>query len=364
MKTKILLLSVGSLLGKVMLDILASRRDKLWLIGANSEAETPHLFHCDQAHLLPSITHPDYPVAFEHLLTQCTPDIILPGRDDDVVFLAQFRAQHPEWVHAIPCGQADIARIIHDKYTCFQWAQTQGLPFAHSFLYTHPPHETLETFLAQVSFPLLAKPRQGFGSQGILFIENREHLERLGSTQELLLQEYLEPPETLTPYFEQYHQGMPLFFQIPETRQFSAQGLIHPDGTLGAVCCAQSTLVMGKTTRFEHIENPALHQLFMDYATALREAGWRGVVNLQAKPHPHTGIWKAFELNLRMSGGTACRLILGFDEVGHLMRAFYPEIAFPHISHARADIAIPVSQTQGITREHVQQLQSQGSFCP
>ena len=213
MKTKILLLSVGSLLGKVMLDILASRRDKLWLIGANSEAETPHLFHCDQAHLLPSITHPDYPMAFEHLLTQRTPDIILPGRDDDVVFLAQFRAQHPEWAHAIPCGQADIARIIHDKYTCFQLAQTQGLPFAHSFLYTHPPHETLETFLAQVSFPLLAKPRQGFGSQGILFIENREHLERLGSTQELLLQEYLEPPETLTPYFEQYHQGMPLFFK-------------------------------------------------------------------------------------------------------------------------------------------------------
>lgn len=364
MKTKILLLSVGSLLGKVMLDVLAARRDKLWLIGANSHAETPQLFHCHQAHLLPPSHHSDYPQAFERLLAQCTPDIILPGRDDDVIFLAQFRADHPEWAHAIPCGQADIARIIHDKYTCYQWAQSQGLPFAHSFLYTQDSLKALDSFLEQVSFPLLAKPRQGFGSQGILFIEDRAHLEHLGNTQALLLQEYLEPSETLMPYFEQYRQGMPLFFQIPETRQFSAQGLIHPDGDLGSVCCAQSTLVMGKTTRFEPIENPALSQLFRDYATALRAAGWRGVVNLQAKPHPHTGVWKAFELNLRMSGGTACRLMLGFDEMGHLMRAFYPEIAFPHVTRAQADTAIPVPQVQGFTREHVQHLQSQGSYCP
>ncbi|MGV3526197.1 MAG: hypothetical protein ACO1RX_18405 [Candidatus Sericytochromatia bacterium] len=360
---KILLLSVGSLLGQVMLEVLASRRQHLTLIGTNSQAHTPANFACDRCYLVPPVAEgPAYHSALQRILESEQPDLILPGRDDDVRLLAHYREQHPNWAHAIPCGSAPLADIIQDKYRCFEWAQARALPFANSLLYSPGQEAELAAFLDQLELPVLAKPRQGFGSQGVYFLDSAERISALGAKQEVLLQEYLGDPQRLKAYFADYAQGMPLFFQIPETEQFSAQGLIGPAGELGPVFCAQSTLIMGRTERFQEITQPELAHLYREYALALRDAGWRGVVNLQAKPHPRTGEWQAFEINLRMSGGTACRLALGFDEMGHLFKAFYPQVALPPGPAAGGGVAYPCFQTRWVAPEWVAALAQTGVF--
>lgn len=363
---KILQLSVGSLLGQVMLDVLEIRRAYIEVVGLNSIAEAPANYRCDRVYLAPETTeHEAYLACFNKVLATEQPDLILPGRDEDVCFLAAFREQNARWQQAIPCGNAELAEKIIDKYDTFLWSQQQGLPFAHSLLYQGNDPATLASFLQRAGSVILAKPRQGFGSKGVFFMQSMADIEKMATANgELLLQEYLGDPAFLTPYFKAYAQGMPLFFQVPETQQFAAQGLIGPDGKIGDVFCSQSTMVFGRTERFCKYTNPDLEQLFRDYAQALSDGGWRGVVNVQAKPHAKTGQWKAFELNLRMSGGTACRLDLGFDEMRHLMQAFYPQVAFPALAKSHADLVFPCFKNQSLNREWVQKLERDKVFTP
>lgn len=349
-----------------MLDVLEARRDKLTVIGLNSVAEAPNNFRCDRIYLVPETdAHSSFLVRFKEILDVEHPDLILPGRDEDVCFLSDFKEQNAAWAEAIPCGNADLARKIIDKYDTFLWAQQQGLPFAESLLYQQNNPAALERFIESTGFPLLAKPRQGFGSRDIFFLQSITDIEAMAASEgDLLLQEYLGDPTFLTPYFRDYRRGMPLFFQVPETQQFAAQGLIEPDGKVGAVFCSQSTLIFGRTERFSNYTHPDLIQLFKDYARALSEAGWRGVVNLQAKPQHTTGHWKAFELNLRMSGGTACRLDLGFDEMHHLMQAYYPQLRFPTLVRPAADVIFPRFKNQSLRQEWVFQLEKEKVFTP
>jgi carbamoyl-phosphate synthase large subunit len=363
---KIFQLSVGSLLGQVMLDVLENRRAHVEVVGLNSIAEAPGNFRCDRVYLAPETADQQaYLTRFKEILALEQPDLILPGRDEDVCFLSAFKAQNALWTKAIPSGNAKLAEKIIDKYDTFLWSQQQGLPFADSLLYRGNDPAALEPFMQRAGSVILAKPRKGFGSKGVFFMQSMADIEKMATANgELLLQEYLGDPGFLAPYFKAYSQGMPLFFQVPETQQFAAQGLIGPDGKIGDVFCSQSTMVLGRTERFCKYTSSALEQLFFHYARALRDGGWRGSVNVQAKPHATTGQWKAFELNLRMSGGTACRLELGFDEMHNLIQAFYPTVDFPVLTQASVDVVFPSFKNQCLHRDWVLTLETEKIFTP
>lgn len=335
---KILILSVGSLLGQCVLDVLEGRRQEIKVIGLNSQAQNPCNFRCDRTYLVPlSARRQAFKDRFLEILALESPNLILPGRDEDVLFLAEFREIYPTHAGSIPCGTPAAARIVNDKYFTWLWAQSQGLPFAESFLLTSGSRPQLQDFLNICGYPLIAKPREGFGSQRVCFVRCREGVDQLAQNGDVFLQEYLgkgkELQADLARYNRQCGHNVPLFFQIPETTQYAAQTLIEPDGIQGAAFCSINTMIMGRVEVFRQQELPELSGLLSQYARALAAIGWRGCVNLQAKPDA-AGVWKGFELNLRMTGGTSSRLRYGFDELGLLLQAFYPEFSFPIVTGA------------------------------
>lgn len=343
-KFKLLIFSVGSLLGECVLDVLEGRRAEIDVLGLNSVAANPCLFRTDRVYLMPELAQEQaFTDRLLGILSREQPDLILPGRDEDVLFLAEFRQRYPVYAAAIPCGLPEAVHIVYDKYLCWEWAQAQGLPFARSFLLTSASQSQLPDFLAKAPFPLIAKPRTGFGSQGVCYVLHAQGLAQLAGTGPVLLQEYLGSAQELlaaeAQFARQFCGNLPLFYQTPETRQFAAQTLIGPDGSHGPVFCSQSTLVMGRTEAFRQRVIPELTDLMLAYVQALKAIGWCGSVNLQARPDA-AGVWKAFELNLRMTGGTSSRLHLGFDEFGQLMQAFYPDWTFPLVTQAKGSGAV------------------------
>lgn len=362
----ILLLSVGSLLGQGMLDCLEQRRPNCRVIGLNSEAENPCNFWCDRVYLMPPLAEkPAFLERWLYVLERESPDLILPGRDDDVVFLAEFKQANPRYQAAIVAGPPELACMVRDKYLTACWAAEHGLPFARSLLYRPGDHAALQALISEVGFPLIAKPRQGWGSQGVCLITDAEQWGAF-ENEEVFLQEYLGPAPDLKAYAQACRRGLPLFFQIPETRQYAAQTLIGPDGQTGPVFCSLSTLIMGRTERFCQQQLPELEQLLLRYCAVLAQAGWQGPVNLQAKPDAK-GQWKAFELNLRMSGGTSARLALGFDEMGLLLKRFYPHHPFSLLSAARsapsADVVYARLHNQLILDSQLRHLQQHGEWA-
>ena len=90
-KTRILLISGGSLVGQKVLDALAGRRSGVELVATNSVPTGISLFDFDAVYL--TLETVGAPAAFERRFSEILalerPDLVIPCRDDDVVFLAE-----------------------------------------------------------------------------------------------------------------------------------------------------------------------------------------------------------------------------------------------------------------------------------
>jgi len=100
---KLLITSVGSLLGQNVLDGIESRRNLVNVVGMNSIADNPRNFRCDTVYLVNNTNQPEFLDEFLEIVEIEKPDLILPGRDEDCVFLADFKSKHPkEFSNKIP----------------------------------------------------------------------------------------------------------------------------------------------------------------------------------------------------------------------------------------------------------------------
>jgi hypothetical protein len=112
---KLLLKSVGSLVGHNILDVLEypgfSRRSQLQIVGTNSVPDAPCNFRCDRCYLVPPTAAGEDPGRIKGILLEESPDLILCCRDEDTLALSQFKTQHPELPGTLPVSEpkADMA---------------------------------------------------------------------------------------------------------------------------------------------------------------------------------------------------------------------------------------------------------------
>ena len=88
-------------------------------------------------------------------------------------------------------GNPRIPKMMFDKWWSFQFSKENNLPYADSFLYNNDDHTNLNNFIERHQFPLVAKPRKGFGSLQVFFIINHNQIEEIIKEGEILFQEYL-----------------------------------------------------------------------------------------------------------------------------------------------------------------------------
>lgn len=330
---RLLVLSLGSLVGKNILDCIETRKEDFCVIGTNTAVFSPHLQRANTLYTIPKTFASGH---LETILTiiECEqPDLILPGRDDDVLFLAALTESHPELRPRIVCGASAMAGIICDKLKTAEFAQLHQLPMAASCLVqSEADLAHVEVFANKAGWPLICKQPRGFGSNAVKILPDLQTLNQalpvLLEQGPCLLQEYLNPPANLEHYLEQWRLAPPLFFQIPETSQYAAQTVIAPDGSFAEFCLTLNTNVMGRTEYSERVEIPELEQFARQWAHALSQNGWRGSLNLQCKQDQNKQ-WKLFELGGRLTGSSSARLWMGYDEIALLLQAFRPDLNYP-----------------------------------
>lgn len=163
-KLKILITSVGSLVGQNILDALEGRREGVRVIGVNSMAEAASNFRCDVCYMAPVASNEEeYRTRLLEVMEAELPNLVLATRDDDVIALAAIREQHPRHATRIVCGSLEAARTMDDKFLSYQFARRRRLPFADTAC--GDESELLE-LVAKRGYPLIAKPRRGYGSRG------------------------------------------------------------------------------------------------------------------------------------------------------------------------------------------------------
>lgn len=322
----LLMMSAGSLVAQNVYDALEGRREQVRITGVNLDADVPRLYRSDRVRLVPRLDDPAFALEMAKIVEDEQPDLIVPGRDHDIQWLADRVAQEPDKWPA-PVGLPEVIRMMNDKSLSYRWAQAQGLPFVDTLVLDETSREEQDAWVAEHRFPLLAKPKSGFGSLGVRILRRPEHWEALREKAGagLIVQELLgEAPqwESQMDAFEaSIETGVPLFFILREEIQYNAQLVLGPQGFCREPMTAISHMIMGRCEYLEPIIDAGFQKLAEAFGQALYEAGWRGIVNLQFR-RQDDGSFIAHEMNGRISGGTSARRWFGFDEVRMLIEAF------------------------------------------
>jgi hypothetical protein len=78
-----------------------------------------------------------------------------------------------------------------------------------------------------------------------------------------------------------------------------------------------------------------VQQIARRYAEAIAAEGATGPFNLQLRRHADGRLFGQ-EINLRQTGSTMARFLLGLDEIHETVAAFLPNVAFPKLSPGEA----------------------------
>jgi hypothetical protein len=308
----IVVTAIGSLVGQAVLDCLEGRRASVRIVGCNSQTDSANNFRCDRSYLVPPTADPQFEPTLHDICAREAADLVVPGRDADVVRLTEIAERAP-WLRGKVLGGSSLAaQVMQDKARTAEFCQRHGLPFADTVATGTPDADTAAAALvARHGFPLVAKPRNGNSSLGVRVLVTEAHLRAALSRRELVIQPFLDPP-ALPPLA--HEEGLPLFWEIPETRLHGVQLLLRRNGEIGGMCAFRATMVRGRCERLERVHDPALLELAAGFGAVMAAEGWRGPLNVQAK-RDREGAWRAIELNGRFSGGTSARRLVGFDEV-------------------------------------------------
>jgi hypothetical protein len=332
-KLKILITSVGSLVGQNILDALEYeqfyRRDKVTVIGTNSLAECANNFRCDFCYLVPKTDSEDFKPIMKEIMLETKPDLILNGRDEDTEAMWSLKESNPELVGVLPYGNLRTILFGLDKWQTWLFTQQHGLPFAETLIIGKSNGKAdLETFINKVKFPMIAKPNRGYASKGVFYVRDWKDVEIAAGFENYIFQECLGNPETLADYFTKMDGLTPLFAHTPNVLIHSGHTVISPSGEISPVFISENTHESGKTIVFRKVVNQGLEKIMTDYAKAYHAEGGVGPFGIQFQ-QDRQGNWKGQEINLRTNGNTFARLLLGHDDLGLIIKHFLPGHDFP-----------------------------------
>ena len=223
---------------------------------------------------------------------------MIPCRDDDVAFLADYKERRPELAKGFLCGNRFTADAACDKWLSWQFSVDRGLPFAPTL--ATPVGAQAETFASDCGFPLVAKPRRGFASRGISLVCNEAQLRRVAAQDGYVIQKYLNDPSSLEAHLRSTDQmGIPLFHSFEGTK-ISVEIFIAPNGSPAGNYCFSITIADDRTMRFERHQSAEAKALGEQCIRAFADAGWRGPMNIQCKLTPG-GRLIIFEFNGRFN---------------------------------------------------------------
>lgn len=321
--------SVGSLVGQVVLDSLNNRRENLLVVGTNSLAEAANNFRCDKCYLVSQAADTgNFMAELTEIIENEQPELVIPGRDDDVVMLAGLSKKMPEFKDRFLVGTEEFAKTMDDKVLSYRFAQKYGLPFAPTVESGKPDSlSKAKILMEKYGLPFIAKPRKGNGSRGIWVVVEERQLERVA----------LEPGFSIQPFFRKDRDGiepldtsfgLPFFWEIKEPGLFAAQAIIKKDRTIEEIFPFVSKMVGGKCERMDVFDDPEMKKIVRSFSEAAVAEGWRGPFNIQLKFDAIHG-WHVIEMNGRFSGGTSARYFLGFDEVARIINDWVGEGTIP-----------------------------------
>jgi carbamoyl-phosphate synthase large subunit len=288
----VLVTSAGSVIAHGIIKSLnlANKEDnpvKYQIISSDMSQEAAGLYRADNGVIVPSATSADYT---DHLIKLCKQreiKAIFVGSDDELLAIASAQTQiEKESGTKVLVGPFDKISKARDKWKIFEFCKISNLPHAESAL----PSDR-EEFAREFGFPLVVKPREGYGSVQFNIVKNKEE--------------------------------MNFSIQAIENAGWHAviqEFLSGEEFTTGITVDTTGKKIMSSISIKKIIKHGQTYKAFVDDFTLVRESaekfasklGARGAINIQAKLQGDRPV--IFEVNPRFSASCPIRAVAGINE--------------------------------------------------
>lgn len=264
-------------------------QNDFWLLGLDANDDFPgrHMVHAFAK--LPFVAAPEYVDALVEQLSAHHIDILLPGIDSEIIVLSRARARLAQCKTRIALAPPELIEAADDKLATAAYVLAHGLKAP----------ATCDADLPQdLRFPVVAKPRRGQASDGVFLLKDAVSLKAFLNQRRsgYCLQEYIEGPEITVGFLYDWN------------------------GVCKDAVAMERVLHCGRTTRAAVTKSPEILRFIDDFGTKIKGAG---AINVQLRLPHHSGP-HVFEINARLSGSTAMRIAVGFNDplriVNHLAR--------------------------------------------
>lgn len=233
-------------------------------------------------------------------------DVIFPVIEESTEIIARNVDELTKHVKVV-APPLEAFEKAHDKQLTMKICMENGI----NCPLTKMDDETMDAYLAKVSFPLALKPRQGRGSVGFKKVNSREDLEKLIADGTVVVEEYV----------------IQEFIDEAEVHRVSYT-VIDDHGKAKTSMISKSTrpypLGIGTNSLFESVDMP---EIARQSELLLKLMGWRGYASVCFIENEHDKIPKVMEINGRISASFKVSVISGHHIVRQLLeRAFGAEM--------------------------------------
>lgn len=284
--TTVLVSGASGIVGYGILKSLRQGDENLTLVGMTIYDDSVAPGFCDILKIPPSTKDPLYIPWLKNVIKDLHVDIMIPGIELDLYTWESHREELEKEGCKLVLNNSALIALCKDKWLFYKSLREKKLPCAINSSLSNDFDFLHNTF----GLPFLLKPRQGFGSQGIILVDSRrifnQHRAFIGNT--LFAQEYIGTDEdefTIAVFGD----GCGSYTSnIVMRRKLSGQGYTEK----ATVCELPEGL-------------HAINELCIHFSPL-------GPTNFQFRLHE--GAVKLLEINPRISSSTSLRTAFGYNE--------------------------------------------------